>query len=155
MKKCYDCKIEKPLSDFYKRGGKGATKRLNELIGICKPCSRKDSSLKGPKNRYKRKYNLSVEQVKEMLINQNSCCGICQIHIHLGEERKDGDKKIKATAYVDHNHTHGYIRELLCDNCNKGLGNFKDSTNFLANAQNYLLKHESNNINQEQKSSQS
>ena len=147
MKVCNDCKIEKPLSDFYKRGGKGG-KRINEIIGYCKPCSRKESSLKGPKNRYKKKYNLSVEQVKEMLQNQNSCCGICKNHINLGEERTEQAHKKKATAYVDHNHRYGYVRELLCDSCNKGLGNFKDSTESLLNAYNYLKKHElTHNIN--------
>ena len=43
---------------------------------------------------------------------------------------------------VDHNHTTGSIRGLLCDRCNKCLGLFKDDSNLLHNAFSYLEKHD-------------
>ena len=39
---------------------------------------------------------------------------------------------------VDHCHTNGNVRGLLCGNCNKGLGSFKENTNSLKNAIKYL-----------------
>ena len=140
MKVCNDCKIEKSLDDFYKLGNKGG--KRNNFLHICKPCSRKEVSSRGPQSRYKKRYNLTVDQVDEMLRAQNSLCGICNIEIHLGHDQIDDHRK-KATACVDHDHQYGYIRGLLCDNCNKGLGNFRDSHFILNNAQHYLIAHES------------
>lgn len=50
-------------------------------------------------------------------------CGICD---------KDGH------LMLDHCHTTGKIRGLLCNNCNLGLGNFKDSLDLLDRAKRYL-----------------
>jgi hypothetical protein len=44
------------------------------------------------------------------------------------------------TVAVDHCHTTGKIRGLLCNGCNKGLGLFLDSTKLLQNAKEYLEK---------------
>lgn len=40
--------------------------------------------------------------------------------------------------HTDHDHTNGKVRGLLCDNCNKGLGHFKDNIEFLESAVRYL-----------------
>ena len=39
---------------------------------------------------------------------------------------------------IDHDHKLGHIRGLLCVNCNKGLGNFKDNVQLLSQAIQYL-----------------
>lgn len=44
----------------------------------------------------------------------------------------------KGTMCVDHNHTTGFIRGILCRNCNTGLGHFKDSIRILRRAIEYL-----------------
>jgi hypothetical protein len=40
--------------------------------------------------------------------------------------------------HTDHSHITGYVRGLLCINCNMALGYFKDSTEAIANAINNL-----------------
>jgi len=44
----------------------------------------------------------------------------------------------RARLHIDHNHKTGKYRGLLCDNCNLGLGHFKDSPALLAKAIEYL-----------------
>lgn len=39
---------------------------------------------------------------------------------------------------VDHCHTTGKIRGLLCDDCNQGIGHFRDSPDLLRRAADYL-----------------
>ena len=73
----------------------------------------------------KRKFNLTLTQYKELLQKQNNVCAIC------------GGTCTKSLA-VDHNHNTGKVRGLLCNNCNRGLGHFKDSIKNLTTAINYL-----------------
>lgn len=44
----------------------------------------------------------------------------------------------RSRLHIDHNHKTGKYRGLLCDNCNLGLGHFKDSPALLSKAINYL-----------------
>jgi len=41
---------------------------------------------------------------------------------------------------VDHCHTTGEVRGLLCNRCNTGIGQFKDNPNILRSAARYLDK---------------
>lgn len=64
----------------------------------------------------KRDYALSLEEYYKMLENQNGCCIICGTH----------QDKLKIPLCVDHNHSTGKIRGLLCSKCNRGIGMFKE-----------------------------
>jgi hypothetical protein len=86
--------------------------------------------------RLKKRYMISIDQYKEILLKQNSLCGICKISIEKHQERK-GSKKQFA---VDHCHKTGAIRGLLCYRCNMGLGYFQDNPDFTQSATNYLIK---------------
>jgi len=44
------------------------------------------------------------------------------------------------TLVMDHNHETGKFRGMLCNHCNRGLGNFKDNINNLQAAINYLQR---------------
>lgn len=57
---------------------------------------------------------------------QNGLCAICSVAI---------DESI---SHTDHNHITGKFRGLLCANCNKALGLFKDSWEVLEKASKYL-----------------
>jgi len=73
-----------------------------------------------------RTYGLLPEHYKEMLASQNNSCAICNISF---TERKE---------HVDHDHTTGAVRALLCGNCNTGLGMFGEDIAALQNAVKYL-----------------
>jgi len=82
----------------------------------------------------KKRFNITLEQYREMQKQQNNVCAIC------GSPEIDIDnrtQKVRDLA-VDHCHTTHKVRGLLCRGCNQGLGNFKDNTQFLHNAINYL-----------------
>ncbi|UOF77962.1 recombination endonuclease viI [Caudoviricetes sp.] len=74
-----------------------------------------------------RRYGLSVDDYNDMLMAQSGGCAIC------------GGQNIKGRRLaVDHDHATGKVRGLLCDKCNRGLGNFQDNIVYLKEAINYL-----------------
>lgn len=48
---------------------------------------------------------------------------------------------LTSKVVCDHNHKTGHPRAWICDSCNTGLGRFKDSTELLKNAIDYLNEH--------------
>jgi hypothetical protein len=85
------------------------------LHSYCKPCHVED-------NRF-RKYNITVEDYHRKYYEQRGKCIICKSYAEL---------------VVDHAHKCGTVRGLICNNCNTGLGLFKDNTEVLSSAIEYL-----------------
>jgi hypothetical protein len=79
--------------------------------------------------RLRRKYNLSIADFDSMLASQNGLCAIC------GTDKPPGRH---GRWNVDHCHTTGKVRGLLCNRCNAGLGQFNDSPQRLLAAIQYL-----------------
>lgn len=86
----------------------------------------KQANLSHKKHRFKHKdkirdyhlrrfYGLSLTQFNTMLENQKGCCLICNTN----------NPKGQGSFHVDHCHTTGKIRGLLCSNCNTKLGWFE------------------------------
>lgn len=86
-------------------------------------------------NELVRKYGLTLERYVAMLDEQKGCCAICN---HPETLIKNGTL---AALAVDHDHTTGKVRALLCNHCNNGLGKFKDDPKLLQAAIAYLAKH--------------
>jgi hypothetical protein len=80
---------------------------------------------------FKKKYNITLEEYNVKLKNQNHKCYIC------GLDEIDNKQKLA----VDHDHTTGKVRDLLCSKCNTGLGMFKENIDVLSKAISYLIKH--------------
>ena len=77
----------------------------------------------------RRLYGITLEAYKQLQEQQNAVCAICKQKCNTGRRLS-----------VDHDHVTGIVRGLLCGNCNKGLGNFKDKSELLEAAINYLRK---------------
>ena len=93
--------------------------------------------LRSRKAHLKNTYGLSVEEFNALIIEQNNRCAIC----FKEETATDKNGKLKPLC-VDHCHTTGKIRALLCNSCNCMLGFSKDDTATLFAAIQYLKKHE-------------
>jgi len=80
---------------------------------------------------------LDAASYAAVLAQQHGACAICR-QTETATDPKSG--KVRRLA-VDHDHTTGKIRGLLCAACNRGLGDFKDNRRSLMNAIGYLLRH--------------
>lgn len=131
MKKtCSKCKKEKSVNDFYKN--KYREDGLHHYCKICHSIQNK-SSYSYVKSKYrglKNNYNLNLEELENLYILQNKKCKICNIE-HSSVSKHGG-------LYIDHCHTTGKVRGLLCSRCNLLLGNCKDDVSILNAAINYL-----------------
>ncbi len=85
------------------------------------------------RSRLKTQYNLTEEEYINILHKQKSCCAICKKKIATLKGKRGG-------LNIDHCHKTGKVRGLLCTTCNTALGKFKDNTEYLQNAINYLLE---------------
>jgi hypothetical protein len=110
---CVKCKTDKPLEDYHKD-----RRTANRRRTTCIECRGKQRSIT----------NISRFDYAKLLVEQNNCCAICGIPA----------TDMRRELSVDHNHETNKIRGLLCDHCNLGLGNFRDSTTLLSVAIEYL-----------------
>tara|TARA_R110000868_G_scaffold403088_1_gene679950 strand:- start:1740 stop:2123 length:384 start_codon:yes stop_codon:yes gene_type:complete len=82
----------------------------------------------------KKKYGLPMEEYVEMLLDQKGVCKICKQPEIAIDHRTH---KLRSLA-VDHNHTTGDIRGLLCTTCNTAIGLLREDANLFEAASNYL-----------------
>lgn len=86
----------------------------------------KDKELKYSTN-YNRLKKIGLNEIDYqcLLEKQKAVCAICY-------------QKCTRALAADHCHNTGRVRGLLCNNCNRGLGHFKDNPELLYNAIEYL-----------------
>lgn len=155
-KKCKKCSKEKNILDFY------LLKKTGYRWGKCNDChseylrrwrkknpglyeaivnrnrikckdsikeSQKKYRIKYPERlkdrKLKLRYRISLLEYSEILKKQNAECAICH-------------KKNK--LFVDHDHSSGEVRGLLCNTCNLGLGYFYNDNSLLKSAIKYIIK---------------
>lgn len=120
------------LSLFYRMKGASADRR-NEYAAALK--------VRSPFRRRARdfyeKYGISLSDYQRMHDEQNGACASCS-----QPETDMRSGQIRWLA-VDHCHSTGAIRGLLCGHCNKGIGHFKDDPDLLRKAAAYLERHAS------------
>lgn len=82
------------------------------------------------------RYGLTLDQYAELLRKQRGVCAIC------GEPETLVRKGTLCQLTIDHDHTTGQVRGLLCNNCNRAIGLLKDSPEHLRTAAEYLERFE-------------
>lgn len=82
------------------------------------------------KMRNLKRYGLTSQQYDDLFWKQGGRCALCQTNSHNGKG-----------WHIDHCHTTGKVRGILCNNCNVGLGHFKERIELLKTAIEYLEKH--------------
>lgn len=84
----------------------------------------------------KENYGISAEDIQRMTDSQGGRCAICD---------RDPATRFTATRtkglHVDHDHTTGKVRAMLCSACNLALGKMDDDPALLRRAAEYLEKH--------------
>ncbi len=125
MKRCHDCGKTKSIDNFHKN-----KHHKDGLASACKPCAKKycKGYYKKNKNKLdeynkqwrekntdkeyrrrqklKHKYGITLEQHRQMYVEQDGCCVICEKSIPYSE------------IDTDHDHQTGKVRGLLCRKCN-------------------------------------
>jgi hypothetical protein len=82
-------------------------------------------------------FGISLQEYEALEAAQGGVCAICKKPEEALDSRRPGFKRKLA---VDHCHTTGKIRGLLCGCCNTGIGQLKDSVEILENAITYLKR---------------
>lgn len=131
-KRCPRCKETKPRSTHFGVRKNGYTKSL------CRECeaqkvrewrdSNPDIAAASAKRATFRRFNMTEEDWHEALEAQGGGCAIC------GRARADRNRRL----LVDHCHTTGLVRGLLCSRCNVGLGMFAEEPERMIKAIEYL-----------------
>src|SRR5882672_12930961 len=78
------------------------------------------------------KYGITEEQYAELLRKQRGCCAVCGRH----------ESVFRKKLSIDHDHNSGFIRGLLCINCNRyvvGRHRKGSGSELLLAAYNYLI----------------
>jgi hypothetical protein len=146
VKTCKDCKLDKPLSEFYSYTRNDVVK----YFAHCKKCNKDRTDAWTAANPEKAKdiqarhyakhrteakeyyiqktYGLSPEEYEALLNANGRRCYICDKH----------ESECAKGLHVDHNHITGKIRGVLCFSCNAAIGYLKESPELLDRAKAYI-----------------
>jgi hypothetical protein len=136
IKVCIKCNLEKPKTEFYK--DKRSKDGLKSRCGSCCKEATKNWRKRNTqhlkefdKKANLKKYNISQDEWDNLFVRQNGKCAICYTASPGGKH---------GTFHIDHDHTTGAVRGLLCSTCNTGIGMLQDSIDVLNSAVSYLKR---------------
>lgn len=126
--------MELPKLDFYQSNG--------IFSCYCKNCTKKKAKAsytkpdKAKTKAYilKCRFGLSLEDYHSLYKKQSGSCAICNKALTLYAETRD----LSSVACIDHNHSTGEVRGLLCNTCNTGIGMLKEDPIIMQSAIKYL-----------------
>jgi Recombination endonuclease VII len=154
--KCPSCGQVKVFSEFSKR-----SQNKNGIGTYCRDCisiknktvwkylrakheRRRTESMAGSARHdvyLKYQYGAQVGTYAKLFDAQNGKCAICASPSPGGPPDHPHRK-----FHLDHNHSTGKIRGLLCAKCNVGIGYFRESSSSLAAAAEYLARYENGQL---------
>lgn len=125
IKKCKHCNNDFEVLMIKVRAGKGlfCSQKCHQEY---RKLHKQDEKQLAIFHQKKHKYGLEKNEYLRLFQKQNNACAIC------------GTSFNDVRACVDHSHEDGKVRGLLCDNCNRGLGAFKDNIQLLLKAMDYI-----------------
>lgn len=113
---CSTCNLTKNSSDFppnYIYGGRVT------VATRCKECKRESHVASS--------FGISMQEFRSMVTDQRNSCAICFKHLATTKE-----------MHIDHCHSTGRVRGILCGSCNRGIGLLQDDPDIILSAYNYL-----------------
>ena len=128
---CYACQTEKSIDQF-----------TRAWAPYCQACTRVKK-----RERYVRaggtdaayaaslrfRYNMTMEQYQSRLDAQGGRCAVCRA-------------EPRGRLHVDHDHSSGVIRDLLCEYCNHAIGKAQEDPARLRALADYLERHQNREI---------
>jgi hypothetical protein len=120
-KKCSGCKEVKNLDQYFKYKGD-----KNKYHSCCIICAKEQSQEYHKETFRFTRYGIDKDKFIKLLNKQNNKCAICYFELDYTK------------SHIDHDHNTRQVRGILCQLCNKGLGQFKDNINSLKQAIKYL-----------------
>ena len=82
----------------------------------------------------RQRYGITQDDYLRMLASQNNACAVCHV-------KTPGNGRGERYFDVDHNHSSGQVRGLLCRNCNTTLGTIENKRALISKLEIYLRKH--------------
>lgn len=154
-KRCTKCLAEKPRVQFYAHGG-----TRDGRATYCIECQKADARARRAADRERVKawnaaardreapdqravrmrayllsrYGLTVDEYEALLLEQGGVCAVCRKVEWFIDPRKGKPRNLA----VDHCHSTGKVRGLLCGRCNRSIGHFEDDPELLSRAAAYL-----------------
>lgn len=128
-KRCGRCGEAKAITDFYV-----SRKERSGVQSSCKECTKKRTAAYRKANPEKRKrwqeinrirsYGIEPHEYEAMYVAQSGCCAICTRRL--------------PTLSIDHDHTTGEVRGLLCPPCNSAIGFLREDPFAIQRALEYV-----------------
>ncbi len=152
MKQCITCKEFKDIAQYHhdksrKDGRSNRCKKCRCKYGEvvtkqCRACG-DPITLTGTNNKGQvycgrmcqslyLKYGINEYKYEDILISQDYKCAICQTEIN------------SKNTSIDHCHSTGHVRGILCTACNTGIGLMRDNVKILQSAIHYLQHFDEN-----------
>lgn len=135
-KRCKDCRKKRALAyanTYYKIHRQHIMLRSRKYYGK----NRDRYRAKGTSTSLYQRYKITRDEYEALFNLQNGKCAICQTEIY----SFDSPTKFRRNTHVDHSHSNGKIRGLLCNKCNLALGLLNDNIEKAGALLAYLMKH--------------
>src|SRR5262249_34843744 len=110
------------IANAWRTSNKDKINAERRLRRATDPEFRKQCAISDRRDNLKRRYGITIDDYNRLFKKQKGRCNICR------------KKSRRRRLYVDHDHRRKFVRQLLCNPCNIGLGWFKDDARLLRRA---------------------